>query len=149
MKPIKQRYRHQPGKGIYGDCHRAAIASILELPLDDVPHFGDGGPDADEFERRTQAWLRTRGIVGIQVPYSGDLGHMFRCIKALNPGVYYLLGGESRTGVNHTVVCLNDEIVHDPSLNESGIIGPCDDGYYWVTYFGTARVEASRALCAV
>ena len=23
---------------------------------------------------------------------------------------------------------------HDPSLDDSGIVGPCDDGFYWVQY---------------
>ena len=52
-----------------------------------------------------------------------------------NPGLYYLLSGTSRTGCNHTVVALDDQIVWDPSLSDSGIIGPCDDGYYWIKLY--------------
>ncbi len=45
MIPLMQRNHHDPANGIYGDCHRAAIASLLELPMDDVPHFCDADSD--------------------------------------------------------------------------------------------------------
>lgn len=139
MTPLKQRFRHDPAGGVFGDCHRAAIASVLDLPLDEVPHFAADNPDGASFERRAKDWLRSRGLVPINVAYSGDdMPLMFRSVKSMNPGVYYLLGGRSRTGVNHTVVCLDDAIVHDPSPTEAGVVGPCDDGFYWLTFFGTA-----------
>jgi hypothetical protein len=141
MKPLKQRNLHRPDEGVWGDCHRAAIASILELPLDDVPHFGDGGPDGEEFLRRESEFLLARGLVPIQVAYqTDDLAAVLNAVNAANPGVYYLLGGKSRTGVNHTVVCVDSAVVHDPSLNDSGIVGPCIDGLFWITYFGSALV---------
>jgi hypothetical protein len=34
------------------------------------------------------------------------------------------LTGRSATGCNHAVVCRNDRIVHDPSLDAVGIVGP-------------------------
>ena len=101
--------------------------------------FAADNPDGASFERRAKDWLRSRGLVPINVAYSGDdMPLMFRSVKSMNPGVYYLLGGRSRTGVNHTVVCLDDAIVHDPSPTEAGVVGPCDDGFYWLTFFGTA-----------
>jgi hypothetical protein len=39
MKPIDQEFMHDPEKGIIGDCFRACIASILELDINEVPHF--------------------------------------------------------------------------------------------------------------
>lgn len=139
MIPLKQRNRHNPEEGVWGDCHRAAIASVLELDLDDVPHFADGGPTGEEFMRREQAFLRSLGLVRIAVPYDAPLEKVLECVRVLNPGVYYLLGGKSRTGVDHTVIGLNGQIVHDPSLDNSGIVGPCEsDGLYWLTFFGAA-----------
>lgn len=149
MIPLKQRNRHRPAEGIWGDCHRAAIASVLELPLDDVPNFGEGGPNGEEFARRERDWLKGVGLVPIQVPFDAALDQVFRCVRAINPDVYFLLGGRSRTGVNHTVVGFNDAIVHDPSLDDAGIVGPCEDGYFWVTFFGcicaSRRSEQDRA----
>ncbi len=40
MTPLTQRYLHNPPE-TYGDCYRACIASLLDLGLDDVPHFYD------------------------------------------------------------------------------------------------------------
>jgi hypothetical protein len=54
-------------------------------------------------------------------------------MKAINPGVFYLLGGQSRTDCGHSVVCLDDAIIWDPSLTDAGIVGPMEDGYYWIT----------------
>ena len=102
-----------------------------------MPHFGDGGPTGDVFADRERDFLRTRGLVPINVMFDAPLDRVLECLEAMNPGVYYLLGGKSRTGVNHTVVGLSGRIVHDPSLSESGIVGPCEDGYYWVTWFGS------------
>lgn len=139
MIPLKQRNRHRPDEGIYGDCHRAAIASILELPLDDVPHFLEDNCDSVEFAKREREFLVSRGIVPISIAFDCDLPSVFMTLRYLNPTIYYILGGESRTGVNHSVVCRGGEVVHDPSLNNAGIVGPCKpDGHYWVTYFGAA-----------
>lgn len=68
MTPVDQV--HLDGGGldapILGDCWRSAIASILSLPRDDVPHFiQDARHDGDAaWLRATQAWLSERGLVG-------------------------------------------------------------------------------------
>ena len=143
MIPLKQRFRHDPDNGVWGDCHRAAIASVLELALDDVPHFADGGVSAEAFNAAVDDFLAQHGLRSISSPFSGDLRDVLHTIGTLNGGdLVYLLGGTSRTGVNHTVVCVGSEIAHDPSLSDSGIVGPCDDGYYWVSYF--APLSLSR-----
>lgn len=150
MTPTKQRNLHRPGEGVWGDCHSACLASMLDLPLDDVPHFGEGGPDGQEFNRRVREWLSIRGLGQASAAFEGELDAVLRMMRHVNPGVYYILGGRSLTGVNHSVVALENRIVHDPSLNESGIVRPCEDGFYWVTFLvcgatvETASVEASR-----
>lgn len=137
---MKQKFKHDPANGVWGDCHRTAIAYCLGLQHDDVPHIGDGGPSSIEFERRENEYLKTRGLVPIRVPFAdGDIYGILNVGKVSSCGTYYLLGGMSRTGVNHTVVCLEDKIVCDPSLTDAGIIGPCDDGYYWLTFFGSIQ----------
>lgn len=143
MKPQKQLYRHNPEQGVYGDCHRTAIAIVLDLDAEDVPHFMDGnfyrkggGPKANDL---FEAWLNERGIATISFPFPGEsLARVLDTIAACNPlsKPAFLLLGTSRTGVNHCVVACDGEIVCDPSLDDAGIIGPCDDGHYWVTFFG-------------
>lgn len=141
MKPKKQAFRHDPKRRIYGDCHRAALASIFELELDDVPHFADGWPTGAEFTRRVEAWLSHRNLGSANVPYNGDLREVLSSVKAGCPATHYLLGGMSRTGVGHTVICKDDMIVHDPSRDNVGIVGPMEDGFYWVTFFVPKRPE--------
>ena len=149
MIPVKQRNRHDPAAGVWGDCHRAAVATMLSLPLDAVPHFGDGGPTGDVFKALEKAFLASHGLVPIDAVYAGgeaDVQLILHVVSAMNPDVPFLLGGTSRNGVDHTVVCLNDAIVHDPSLDDSGIVGPCKDGWYWVTFFGARNLDA-RPKC--
>lgn len=117
MIPIKQRHIHDPKNGLYGDCHRAAIASILELDLDEVPHFADGWPTGEVFMNREREFLLSRGLIPIYTPYKvSTLEEIKEVTTVLHPNIYYLIGGTSRYGTAHTVVGLNGEIAHDPSL---------------------------------
>lgn len=150
MKPLQQRFLHKPDDGVYGDCHRACIASLLELALDEVPHFGDGLPEPLEFNRRVDAFLKSQNLVSVGSAYDCTLDHLFRIMKIVNPGAFYLLGGTSKTGVNHTVIGYEDKIVHDPSITQSGIVGPCNDGFLWVTFlaYQPGRNEC-EGMCGV
>lgn len=147
MIPLKQRFRHDPDNGVTGDCHRAAIASVLELSLDEVPHIMDGMPSAEVAQERNDAFVATLGLVMIDFPFPGGddpvegLRIVLHNMAVCNRDVYYLLGGTSKNGCGHTVVCLNNDIVHDPVIDGSGIVGPMEDGFYWVTFFGTRRVK--------
>lgn len=145
MKPQKQLNRHDPASGVYGDCHRTAIAIILGLDAIDVPHFMDGYPDNEDAPSAhfaVEAWLNQRGLTQISMLFDGALrlDDVLNSIKFTNPyspGLCFILGGKSRNGVNHSVVCCDGEIACDPSIDGSGIVGPCDDGWYWVTFFGS------------
>lgn len=41
MTPVIQTKLHDPENGIRGNCFRACLASILEIPIDDIPCFED------------------------------------------------------------------------------------------------------------
>jgi hypothetical protein len=139
MIPLKQRLRHDPASGVYGDCHRAALASVLELSIDEVPHFCH--PDyGDDWAAAEREWLMQRGYAPITMMFDGCcLRDVLHTQHSLNPDTYAILGGKSRNGTGHSVVICNGEIAHDPSLDDSGIVGPMDDGRFWVTFFGHAK----------
>jgi hypothetical protein len=143
MRPLKQRYRHNPEAGVYGDCHRACLASVLEINPDDIPHFGDPREVPGNWDHHQRRWLIARGYVPISMMFDGsELSDVLYSLHHLNPDTYCILGGSSRNGTGHSVVVCNGEIVHDPSLDDSGIVGPMEDGRYWVTYFGHIKATA-------
>ncbi|WCD44210.1 hypothetical protein Lumi_071 [Xylophilus phage Lumi] len=132
MKYHTQAFRHNPEAGVYGDCHRTALACILDLERDDVPHFYEGGCDSSEFNRRCKEWLASQGLAEFKMVFNGELEGVLRTMKNVNPGVIYLLGCNSKNGCGHTVICKDDAILHDTSQDQSGVAGPMDDGYWWV-----------------
>lgn len=136
---LKQANRHNPEAGVWGDCYRAAVASALGFSLEDVPHVFDGGRTGPEGNALMREWLLGQGFVPITVVYQASLDELLATVADLNPDTFYVLTGRSKNGCNHCVVGLNDEIVHDPSLDNSGIVGPTDDGHYFIEYFGTAK----------
>lgn len=105
MKPVHQNVF---GKG-KGNCLQAAVASILELPLDEVPTFAD--PD-HWFDLLTR-FLSHYDLCPLLVKYDPDL-HL--------PGGYNILTGKSPRGdFLHATVALDGEVVHDPHPDGNGI----------------------------
>lgn len=149
MIPVTQLNRHKPPHS-YGDCERACIASLLELPCDYVPNFCEPGPGEDfshsAWETRRRAWLAKHGLVAIHQCYheSLDLDAVLAGTANHQAGLYFILTGESRNHVNHSVIACDGAIVHDPSIDQSGIIGPCDDGRYWVTFLGAGIAAKTK-----
>ena len=146
MIPVPMRVKHNPPDS-WGDCFRACIASVLNLGSRDVPHFMDGDPPEDQWQKVVERWMNAHGYTYIEVPFMSTDGVSFSEDKGLhavlktiavnNPNVYYMLAGNSPAG-SHSVVCFNDEIVHDPAGREPGdqIVGPNEDGIYWIGFIG-------------
>ncbi len=73
---------------------------------------------------------------------------MLETVGIHNPGLYYMLLGTSKNGTGHTVICLNSKIVHDPSIDQSGIVGPMTgvkeyaDGVWFVEFIGAGIARA-------
>ena len=151
MIPVNQTIKHKPDEGLYGDCHRACIASILELDIIEVPHFFENGDEEGlgKFDSDIREWFKKRGMSYLTFGYETDLQTVLNTMKELNPDIYYILGGCSPLGVGHSVVCLNDEIVHDPSNRKPPYItGPMpDSGWYWVDVIGTGVILKRVEVC--
>jgi len=146
----KQLFRHRPLEGQIGDCHRTAIACLLDLEPETVPHFGlsdfdkEGRITKHEQTTEADAWLRERGMLCVHLAYPlPELADVLAWVGASNPNVYWLLGGASKIGVNHTVIARGRSIAWDPSLDDSGIVGPCDDGYFWASFIVPAHQVAA------
>ena len=137
MKFYKQLFRHDPQNGIFGDCYRTIIGCFLDIEPKDVPHFFDWhGVDAEKAKATRlmiEKFLMQHKLQIFQIPYAiDDLDVLLKQQRMLNPNIFYMLSGTSKSGCDHVVIAHNDHIVHDPSLNNSGIIGPCTDDLFWI-----------------
>ena len=105
---------HQTKVGFGGNCFRAAVASILELPLEDVPCFEDLMMERDDWWVKFKKWLGDYGLY--PVVRGGDLdGVVF-------PGYYLVAGTTNRGDFLHEVIYKNGELVHDPHPSGDGLL---------------------------
>jgi hypothetical protein len=97
-----------------GNCYQAAIASVLELDLDDVPHFI--ALHKDEWWIETVKWMNARGKGVAWIPIEDGLD------SGIRPIGYHLMNGKSPRGdYGHEVVGLDGKVVHDPHPSGDGI----------------------------
>ena len=132
----KQLFRHRPEEGQIGDCARTTLACLLDLKPEEVPHFvKDAIERGNEFEALAdmEAWLQLRGQSMIEFPISAESPEAaFKWAGCYLRNTYYLLAGTSRNDVTHVVIGFKDKLFWDTSIDNSGIIGPVSDGYYWI-----------------
>ena len=98
----------QAEQEVYGNCLQAAVATVVRLPLDAVPHFS-------AFVWWPQAltlWAYGRGL--------RVMGERATAIPEI-PGRTYIVGGKSPRGVAHVVVGRNGQVVWDPHPSRDGI----------------------------
>jgi len=108
MTPLDQT--QFAGEGAGGDCVRASVASILDLPLSEVPHFLEIAPEPQLWGLAFEDWMEARGLyVWLKhghVEFEG----------------YYLVSGPSPRGVSHMVVYRDGKLAHDPHPSREGIL---------------------------
>lgn len=111
MIPVTQDIFVNDPEGRIGNCFQAAIASIVEKPLNEVPHFA--AIEDDTWWEQTLEFLSNNG-------YS-----VYDCSPEELPHVkdsLVLVVGKSERGVNHSVIFKNGKLLHDPHPSRSGII---------------------------
>lgn len=131
LKRQKQAFRHSPSEGVFGDCYRTCVATLLGVDRDLVPHHAGDLPDGNQ-TALMRTWLLARGYTLACFAFAADPSEVLHLMQTVNPLTPYMLGGTSKTGTNHVVIALGGEIIWDPSLNDSGIIGRQDDEHTWV-----------------
>lgn len=120
MKPVDQRII-DPGKG---DCMTAALASLLELPYEQVPYFLGYGQETwfVEFCKflKSQGYEFMGGYSTNEPPLL--LGpELLARSKGLN-GLYMASGPSPRFKCSHAVVIDSDgKLVHDPHPSHEGV----------------------------
>lgn len=124
MRPGTQRYtaslRRRDGHtidGIPGDCFRTALACLLDLHPEDVPHFG----------LRLSWWEETRrwllAAEGLDLAYVPADEALPRVLVDLDPETPVMVGGPSPRGAfGHVCVGLIDgTVLWDPHPSRAGL----------------------------
>lgn len=125
-----------------GNCFQVAIASLLELPVDVVPHFAA----MDDFQGGALAFLRDRGkTVSIYRERWKGSPTVFSdaTIAPLNyaPNNQMMLAmGQAPRGFYHVVLWKAGHLVHDPHPDGSGLIGEPDE--YWSIKDAAAAISS-------
>ncbi len=137
--------------GIPGDCLRTAVASLLDEPILDVPHFGM----AEGWWEALTDYAKSLGDVVLYYPIKE--GHAepdtFEEWPALrrwvdnNMAGLVLLGGPSPRGpFGHEVVGNTDmQLVHDPHPSRAGLAA-VEDVILWMPGKATELAETGRVL---
>ena len=103
MIPIKQTILHT--ETTKGNCLQAAIASILELSLNEVPIF-----EGDDWYLLLMNWLESFKIELVRWDYEVSF-----------KGLYLVVGQSPRGDFKHIVVYENGKLVHDPHPDGTGL----------------------------
>lgn len=120
---------------VRGNCYAAAIASIMELPITEVPnvecffHIKDSTFWAEVMHTFLESlgWeLLTDGRYKCFHPEIADksLGNeewLAECALELK-GKYYLVSGMSPRGVMHICIYQDGKLVHDPHPSRDGLL---------------------------
>jgi len=125
MKPVNQEFVHNPETGQWGDCQRAVIASLLELPISEVPHFGQiAQGDSVVFYAELQKFVALHGYVYVTT----HAKYGFSTFGLAEASVYHEISGPSPrgSGIYHAVVGYDGAIVFDPHPSRAGLAGDPD-----------------------
>ncbi len=123
MKPVFQNVLHDPPKS-YGNCYQAALSSLMELPMDIIPHFAAMSDDEwSSWQGKLRHWFENFGFkyMGTGRPETHDLAS-FEGVDG-----YVIVGGLSPRGNwNHAVIYHKGVLVHDPHPSQAGILSITD-----------------------
>jgi hypothetical protein len=116
---------------VRGNCYAAAIASILEMPIEAVPNV------EVLFHIEDSLWSVVMQRFINSIGWEMFTDDRFRVFHNKDYGVksgkrdewvtycknkYYFISGQSKRGVQHMVIYKNGKMVHDPHPTKEGII---------------------------
>lgn len=121
MIPVKQTTFGDGSDGSEsGNCMAAAIASVFELPLAEVPNFCQ---HRDWFQRLCD-WLRPRGYAYFESGIAEEMRDpnfdwSSYQVSALG---YHLIVGKASRGLLHVIVGFGGKPVHDPHPSDDMLL---------------------------
>ena len=101
-----------------GDCMRACVASVFELPIEEVPNFMEDGDDY--FSSKLGAWCFERNLIPMDCQISWD------DVRNDLKDIYIIAHGQSPRSSNekcrHAVIYKGNKMVHDPHPAREGVV---------------------------
>lgn len=110
-----------------GNCFAACIASIFEVPLESIPAWEIESQWAEHWIEVSDYLANKFGVGMLEIVFAsrtGGLTHDDDC--------FCILTGKGPRGVNHAVVGLGPNIVHDPHPSRDGLVGKPESVVYFV-----------------
>lgn len=133
MIPHTQAFLNDPENGQRGDCWRTAVACVLDVERDLVPHVNE--ENVDLINGTMKEYLASQGYSLMQIPLHETsfptLEKVLAWMEVLNPDVTYFLSGLSKRGWNHVVICRGGEVIWDPHPSRDSIEKP-DNGCWHI-----------------
>lgn len=130
MIPVDQTVLHDPPESV-GNCCRAAIASVLEVDIDDIPAFEIPMFEDKDWWPLLRDWSRQQGLRILFVTRK----RVTEKNVPLPDGFTVASGPSPRfDDCLHSVVWeggLEGSVVHDPHPDRDGISGPPRD---WIVF---------------
>lgn len=114
MIPVKQTVLHDPANGKIGNCLNAVLASLLHIPIEDIPYF----QDPISWIKDLNIWLRPYGL-GYMNYEDYDIWTDHQELT----GSHHLISGNTNRSidVSHACVGLDSQVVFDPHPSDSGL----------------------------
>ena len=128
MTPVDQTKFMETSADGRGDCLRACIASVLDLPSEAIPDFSADGT----YIHGAMRWLKARGYTSLRIDWTGDGYEQHQYFSCDH---YVILSGKSPRSTtenrsNHAVVAhamgWGFKIDHDPHPSHAGLAGNPD-----------------------
>jgi hypothetical protein len=108
--------------GNEGNCLAACIASLLDLPIEDLFSV-DESMSTPQMWDAVERWLNGRGLslVYVHVREKGQEA-LLGSVVGRTSSIRYMAWGSSPRGLEHSVVYRDGELVHDPHPDRTGLI---------------------------
>ena len=144
MQYHKQLFRHDPAHEIWGDCYRTAIACLLDMEPEAVPHFAEllakmrGDVTDEDVTADVRTWLAERGLALFRVAFDGGMTFedMLEWTREWNPELRLLVSGEGQRGFAHVVVVKDGKVEWDTAIDidaeQPNLVAPYPEYGYWL-----------------
>jgi len=106
-----------------GNCFSACIASILELPLVEIPNFMQDGEE--KFDYHVEQFEKDFGIGIVDFDYTNQIESLPDFIILMKNRYLVATSPSPRNkNYNHATVWYNGNLAHDPHPDKTGLLEP-------------------------